>query len=163
MVTVVPTKLERDWGVWSQEAVRLMQERNDAWMRDVGEGRHYHWSMDDALFAFPSENGEVVADLCAIGSTSVFEGTFLWAWANEQIPSRARQGLERVREFGEINGLALLTTPQWPGGRSEGLEMAAVAGRILDAAGIWVATEKDVTLFFALSNFGSRPGRSPAG
>jgi hypothetical protein len=61
--------------------------------------------------------------------------------------------LARVREFGEAQSLDLLIRPQWPGGRPEGLEMAAVAGRILDADGIWIEETGDVTLFFALSNF----------
>jgi hypothetical protein len=141
-----------------------MRERNDAWMRDItGEGHHYHWSIDDAELVFPSDSDEVVADICVIGSVSISEGTFLWAWANETIPHQAQRGLHRVREFGEIHALELLTKPEWPGGQPEGLEMAAVAGRILDAAGIWVAPGGDVTLFFALSNFRRAPGRPAPG
>jgi hypothetical protein len=64
--------------------------------------------------------------------------------------------LARVREFGRVRALKLLSVPQWPGGRLEGLEMAAVAGRILDADGIWVEEAGDVTMFFALSNFRKR-------
>ena len=143
-----------DWASWSREAARLMQERNAVWMREYGlHGRHYHWSINDAQLVFPSASDEVVADVCVIGSVSVSEGTFLWAWANDVIPSCARQGLEKVREFGESNALELLTKPQWPGGLPEALEMAAVAGRVLGAAGVWVAETGDVTNFFALSNF----------
>jgi hypothetical protein len=131
-----------------------MQGRNAAWMRDYGlQGRHYHWSLDDAALVFPSESGDVVADICVIGSVSLSDGTFLWAWANATIPAHARRGLERVREFGESNGLGLLVEAEWPGGRPEGLEMAAIAGRVLDANGVWIAPGEDVTLFFALSNF----------
>ena len=158
------TEAERNWGAWSRGAVRLMQERNNAWMRDYNvRERHYHWSIDDAKLVFPSTSDEVVADICMVGSVSVSEGTFLWAWANETIPTHARRGLERVREFGQSNALELLTKSEWPGGRSEGLEMAAVAAKILDAAGVWVAPGTDVTCFFALSNFRSGRGRPPPG
>jgi hypothetical protein len=109
---------------------------------------------------FPSETEEVVADICVVGSVSVSEGTFRWGWANAAIPQHARRGLEHVREFGERNSLELLTTPQWPGGRPEGLEMAAIAARVLDCQGVWVDTSGDVTLFFLLSNQRTRPGRS---
>src|SRR5262245_54614303 len=130
-----------------------MQERNDAWMREFGLGGcQYQWNLDNAQILFRSATAEVVADICVIGSVSETEGTFLWAWANEAIPHQARRGLETVREFGDSNVLELLTKPEWPGGRSDGLEMAAVAGRVLDAAGIWVAPTGDVTFFFALSN-----------
>jgi hypothetical protein len=138
-----------------------MQERNNVWMRDYGlQGCRYDWSLDKAQFVFRPGSDEVVADICAVASVSEAEGTFLWAWANEAIPPQARRSLERVREFGESNALKLLTTPEWPGGRSEGQEMAAIAGRVLDAAGIWVAPTGDVTLFLALSNFRRVPARS---
>ena len=130
-----------------------MQERNRAWMEDYGlQGCQYVWTFDDAQLVFRPGSDEVVADICVLGSVSETEGTFLWAWANETIPEHARRGLERVREFGDRNELESLTKPVWPGGRSDGLEMAAVAGRVLDAAGVWVAPTGDATLFFALSN-----------
>lgn len=147
-------KAAADWGEWSREAVQLMQERTNAWVRDYSlQDRHYHWSLDDAKLVFPSEGDEVIADICVLGSLSVSEGTFLWAWANEAIPSQARRGLERVREFGEENGFEPLTKPEWSADRADGLEMTAIAARVLDAAGVWVAPTGDVTLFFALSNF----------
>ena len=154
------THIASDWGAWSREAVRLMQERNAIWMRDYDlEGRRYHWSMDQAELVFPAESVSVVAGICVIGSISVSTGTFLWAWANDAIPVHARRGLERVREFGEANGLELLTKPEWPGDRSHGLEMAAVAGRVLGAEGIWIAPG-NLTLFFALSDFCMRRHQS---
>jgi hypothetical protein len=158
----MPDESQTDWSAWSREAVRLMQERNDAWMRDYGldPGCHYDWSLDDAQLVLQAETGAVVADICVVGSASGSEGTFLWAWANEAILPHARRGLERVREFGESNGLELLIKPGWTGGQAEGLEMAVVAGRVLDAEGIWIDSTDDVTLFFALSNLRRRPPSS---
>ncbi len=135
-----------------------MQERNDAWIRSYGlAGRRYHWNLHEAQLRFRSESDEVTCDICMIGSVSRSEGTFCWAWANEAIPSCAQRGLASVREFGESHALELLIRPEWPGGRPEGLEMAAVAGRILDAEGVWIAETGDLILFFALSNFRRRP------
>ena len=114
-----------------------MQARNYSWVQSYGlEGHPYQWSLDDAELVFRGESDEVVSDICVIGSVSRSEGTFCWAWANEAIPSCAQHNLTRVREFGEVWALELLTKPQRPGARPEGLEMAAVAGRILDADGI---------------------------
>lgn len=148
------TQAAPDWQAWSQEAVRLMQERNAAWIRRYSlEGCPYRWSLDEAQLVFRSESDEVMCDICVIGSVSRSEGTFCWAWANEAIPTCARHGLARVCEFGKAQALEPLIRPQWPGGRPEGLEMAAVAGRILGADGIWIEETGDMTLFFALSNF----------
>ena len=148
------TRTAPDWSAWSQEAVRLMEERNDGWIRSYSlEGCSYRWSLGDAQLVFRSESDEVVSDICVIGSVSQSEGTFCWAWANEAIPPCAQHALARVREFGKAQALDLLIRPHWPGGQPEGLEIAAVAGRILDADGIWIEETGDVTLFFALSNF----------
>ena len=148
------THAQPDWRAWSREPVHLMQERNSHWVRDYDlEHRRYHWSIPDAQLVFPCEGASVLADICVIGSISVSAGTFLWAWANGAIPAHARRDLDRVREFGQRNALELLIKPEWKGGRSDGLEAAAVAGRVLDADGIWIAPKGDVTLFFALTNF----------
>jgi hypothetical protein len=147
-----------DWSAWSQEAVRLMQERNAAWIRSYSlAGCLYQWSLDEAQLVFRFETGKVACNICVIGSVCRSEGTFCWAWANEAIPSYARRGVARVREFGKTHMLELLIRPQWPGGAPEGLEMAAVAGRILNADGIWIEETGDITLFFALSNFRRHP------
>jgi hypothetical protein len=49
--------------------------------------------------------------------------------------------------------LDMLITPALSGGRAEGLEALAIAGRVLDAEGVWVDEAGDLTLFFALFNF----------
>jgi hypothetical protein len=147
-----------DWAAWSIEAVRLMQERNDAWVARWGlAAAPYTWDFDSAEFAFATQDFDVVADLCCVGTSSEHDATFLWSWANDAIPEQARRGIERVREFGEGNDLPLLARAEWQGGEPEGKEMVAVAGRILDAEGVWIERAGDVTLFFTLSRFRTRP------
>jgi hypothetical protein len=144
---------EPDWGAWSRDAVRLAQERNDSFIQRFGLHRcPYQWDFERAQIVFRSPKDEVVAEICVVGSTSVSAGTFLWAWANDAIPSHARMGLEAVREFGLANALDRLTTAEWAAGPRDGLEMAAVACRVLDGAGTWTEPGGDVTLFFVLRN-----------
>ncbi len=142
-----------DWAAWSREAVALMQRRNEAWIQRFGlRGEPFDWDLERGTLSFARGNHAVVADLCVVGTASTCEGTFLWAWANGTMPEEARRQLDTVREFGEEHDLGLLTTPEWEGGRAEGLEMLAVAGRILDAEGFLVDTHADLTLFFLLFN-----------
>ena len=130
---------KHDWAQWSREAVKLMQERNRAFVeRFAISGQSFRWDLEAAQIVFVSGERAVVADLAVVGSTSQVEGTFLWAWANETIPPEARKRMDEVRVFGEGHDLGLLTTAEWPGGRAEGLEMLAVAGRVLDAEGVFV-------------------------
>lgn len=144
----------RDWGAWSRESVALMQARTDAFVQRFGlSGQPFRWDLDTARIMFACADRGVSADLCVVGSVSAAEGTFLWSWANEAIPPQARARIEEVREFGEAHDLDLLTTAAWPGGRAEGLEMLAVAARILDADGVLVDAVDDLTFFFALHRF----------
>jgi hypothetical protein len=141
------------WGAWSRAAVRLMQARSMSLVEHHGlQGRGGRWDLAEARLVFPGESDEVVADLCLIGTLQASEARFVWAWANRAIPPTAWQGLDRVREFGEMNALDALTTPEWPAGRAEAFELAAVAARVLYAAAVWLASSGDLTFFFALSN-----------
>ena len=143
-----------DWGAWSREAVRLMQERNAAWQQRFGLGEcSFQWGINTASITFSLRHCEVIASVCVVGTTSAAESTFLWGWANEKAPPMARSHLERVREFGARHQLQLLTTPEFPGGHPEALEMLGVAGRVPDAEGVLIHSVGDVTLFLALSDF----------
>ena len=145
---------DQDWGAWSADAVSLMNSRNRAWIeRYQLTGASYVWDLNSATIAFDAGSSRVVADLCLVGTASKAEGSFLWAWANDDIPAGAKRDLEKVRAFGDEFDLGLLTTPSHHGGRAEGLEAVAIAGRVLDADGVWVDERGDLTLFFALFNF----------
>jgi hypothetical protein len=148
-----------DWSEWSRQAVAEMQARNRAWIARFSlERAAYRWDVDSALLTFTRADDRVVADICLIGTASRSQGTFLWAWANEAIPDGAKRGLAAVRAFGARHDLPLLVTPEWSGGRSEGLEMLAVAGRILDASGGFVDETEDLTFLFTLSGLRAQPG-----
>ena len=119
-----------DWAEWSRQAVAAMKAQNEAWVARFALGRSpYRWNLDTAELIFERASDRVVADICVVGTVSAAEGTFLWAWANEAIPPGTQRGLELVRTFGETHDLPLLVTPEWAGGRADGLEMLAVAGR----------------------------------
>jgi hypothetical protein len=116
-------------------------------------GAPYHWNLDQAVMEFSPQGRRVLAELCLVGTTSESEASFLWGWANASLPTQCVDGLATVRQFGLEHDLPLLVTAEIPGGRAEALECAAIAGRVLDAAGVFVESTGDVTLFFALRNF----------
>lgn len=88
------TGAQPDWGAWSKEAVRLMRERNEAWMRDYGlQGCQYEWNLVEAQMVFSSGSAEVVADICVVGSIS--EAPFFGRGRTRLSPS----GTEGWREF----------------------------------------------------------------
>ena len=149
---------EQDWGAWSREAVSLMQARNQAFVDKFAlADQPYRWDLDQAQIAFLATAHATVADICMVGSVSAHAGTFLWAWANEVIPPHAQARLNEVRALGETDDLTLLITAEWPATRAEGLEMLAVAGRVLDAEGVFIAPDGDRTFFFTLHRFRTQP------
>jgi hypothetical protein len=121
-------------------------------------GAPYLFDLSTATIAFERPSTRVVADLCVVGTVSETEGSFLWAWANPAIPVEAKRGIEKVRAFGLEHDLGLLIEPEMSGGRAEGLEALAIAGRVLDADGAWVDEGSDLTLFFLLFNFRETAG-----
>ena len=153
-----------DWGEWSRQAVIAMKAQNEAWLtRFALQHGPYRWDLDTAELIFERPVDRVVADISVVGTVSAAQGTFLWAWANEAIPPAAKQGVELVRTFGETHDLPLLVTPEWPGGRADGLEMLAIAGWVQDATGGFVDATGDLTLFFTLSHFRVRSHAGEAG
>jgi hypothetical protein len=143
-----------DWSAWSRDAVALMQRRNRDWRDEFAlSNEPFHWDLDSATIRFRRASDEIVASLVLVGTTSEHEGTFLWAWANETIPDAATRGLDAVRRFGKDNDLPLLTDAEFPGSRPDALEVLAIAGRILDADGVFIDSTGDVTCFFALKDF----------
>jgi hypothetical protein len=137
------------WSAWSRAALRMMEERNSAFVREHGlEGRGCRWDLDDPRLVFPGQRDDLVTDLCAIAT---LQGRrFRWAWADPSIPPHARQDLHRVREFGELSGLEALINSECLADRVQALELTAVAARVLYAPAVWVANVRDSTLFLAL-------------
>ena len=154
---------EIDWAAWSREAATRLQERNQAWMARfaVPEGAEYRWDLDRATLTVSRGEDVVAADVCLVGTASASAGTFRWAWANDDLPVVSRRRLDEVRGFGHEHDLPLLMQEEWPGGRAEGMEMLAIAGRVLDAEGAWVDEDGDLTLFMLLSRFRLERGGAP--
>ncbi|GHK01620.1 DUF6882 domain-containing protein [Streptomyces sp. NPDC003753] len=111
----------------------------------------YHWSLDDARITW-SRSGKafLTGRLTMIGSVSLSQQTWLWAWANESLPSAVLGDIEQVRRFGEANGFPVLP---WPGFNYDPelvAEARVVAASVLDAEGLWADSTDDAQLHFAI-------------
>jgi len=135
-----------DWAAWSRESASLMAVRTRELLAQHGieMGSTYHWDLDAAVFVI----GGITFDLVTVG-TAVAD-SFLWAWANEAIPLTGKAGIERVQQFGVENDLGLLMQPRATGGLSQAKECLAIAGRVLDANGIWIDKTDAGFILFAL-------------
>lgn len=102
------------------------------------------WDLEAAEMVF----GEVPIPLVAVGT--VAGDSFMWSWANETFPEQAKTSITLVREFGEKHDLELLVTPCALGGLAQAKECLVLAGRVLDAKGVWLDRTGDEYIAFAL-------------
>ena len=150
---------QTDWTAWSREAVTLMQSRNAEWPERYGvAGAPYRWDLSSGTLRFTRPAGDVVASLRLVGTVCESQGTFLWSWADPQVPEAARAGIEAVRQFGAQHDLDLLETAEVTGGHSQALELLAIAGRILQAEGVFIDRMADMTLYFTIGGFRADDG-----
>lgn len=114
--------------------------RQDELKRDYALSTYDRWDWDDARSAVIFSSGgtpRVVAPSQLVGSVSRRTGTWLWAWANDQIEPRLRRDLDEVRRFGDHHGIWQLTTPRWEADETDGWEMTSIAAYVLQARGAY--------------------------
>jgi hypothetical protein len=121
-------------------AYAYLTARQDQLKEAFGLSNYERWDWDDDRGAVVfSDAGvpRVVAPSQLVGSVSRKTGTWLWAWANEQVESRLRRDLDEVRRYGEHHGIWQLTTPKWEADETDGWEMTSIAAYILQAKGAY--------------------------
>jgi uncharacterized protein DUF6882 len=80
---------------------------------------------------------KVIATIQVVGTTSITGGTWLWGWANENLPASATKAIKKVRAFGEAERLAELTQSSCADDEYLGWAMTAIAAKILGAKGAY--------------------------
>ena len=150
--TTSPERGETDWAAWSRGAVETMMARNTEWPRQFGlqVAPQYRWDLETASLVLQAPLHEVQGTVCLVGTSSESDGSFVWSWANADIPAQHGQALEVVHDFGRKHQLALLTTARIPGGRPEATECLCIAARLQRAMGTFVDQQGDITLYFSI-------------
>jgi hypothetical protein len=80
---------------------------------------------------------KVIASIQVVGTTSIKGGTWLWSWANKNLPTNATKAIAKVREFGEAENLVELTESSRTDDEYLGWEMTAIAAKVLAAKGAY--------------------------
>ena len=84
------------------------------------------WSVDVPAGVVRFEGGPTYA-MDVVGSEDADQGTWLWAWANSNLPPGAGAASTRIRTYGEQHGVPELATPSLPLGQPP----AGVDGHLL--------------------------------
>lgn len=97
------------------------------------------WDLDqeDGLLVFTTKKVTATAPAQVIGTYSTESGTFLWAWDHPSILPPLREHARRVREYGELHGIASLTTRKLGCEELAAWEFAAFACHLCEAQGAY--------------------------
>ena len=129
-----------EFATFRHDAVHSLMRLNDACDREFQLSSWPRWDYDferGTLTFSKDDIPRVVASIQVVGSTSETSGTWLWSWANESLPAQVTNEMERVRAFGETEGLLELTRQSAPDDEYLGWGMSAIAAKVLDSKGAY--------------------------
>jgi hypothetical protein len=132
------------------QAVKERSEKRWGW----GGLARWHFDDEASTLAF-SEPGRsaIVADVRLVGSYSTKSGTFQWAWETFEAGAREAKEMARLRVFGEVRGIADLTTRNWKCDEAVAWDMASIAGYVLGDEGLYRAPFDHQRWFMLLTNW----------
>jgi hypothetical protein len=136
-------------------ATHEMQAAQEASQKRWGWNAMAGWNFDDKAgtltFSDPSRPS-IVADVRLVGSYSTKSNTFQWAWQTFDECAPEAHEIARLRIFGEVRGVAKLTTATLKCDEAEGWEMASLAGYVLGTEAMYRAPFHHQRWFMLLSN-----------
>lgn len=123
---------------FKHNAVHESMRRNELCHQQfrILEWPRWDYELGEGTLTF-SKDGKprVVADIVVAGTTSKSGGTWLWSWANKHLPALVTHPLNRVREFGENEGIEQLSKDLHPDDEYLGWEMTSIAVQLLNGKG----------------------------
>ncbi len=139
-----------------REAVEEHNRKNDVLMREWSFNAIAEWNCDQdtGRFVMTTHDGATVtADFQAVGSYEKRSKTWEWAWNNPHIDKRLRVDSQKVKTFGEQQGINYLTLPMFTVPKLEFVTyLAAIASRVTNAQGAFPGDIGDLVLWVTLKN-----------
>ena len=129
------------------QGTEMLQQTTTAHVSRWGLGTAERWDLDAAAgllrWTFPDRVAE--APVQVLGSYSPQGASWMWAWANDSLPSDLRSASEAVRSFGGRQDHAALTTPVLDGVSEEQVaDLTATAFRITRGDRLLPGTRRSV-------------------
>lgn len=147
----------QDFLHFRHEAVHELTQLNELCQErfHISDWPRWNYDLDCGTLTFFKDGvPKVQASIQAVGTTSISSKTWLWAWANEYLPSNVKKGVEDVRAFGERENISELTKAKLPDDEHLGWEMTAISARILRARGAYRCQGDNGFLYVVYSSIG---------
>jgi hypothetical protein len=131
---------QEQFAKYRHEAVHQLEQLNEDCENKfrISSSPRWDYELEAGTLTF-SENDvpKVIAEIQVVGSTSISGGTWLWGWANCNLPDGVTEAVDRVRAFGQAESIPELTKDYLPDDEFIGWAMTAVAARILNSKGAY--------------------------
>jgi hypothetical protein len=111
------------------------------------------YEQDTGKMIFTVKDGrKVIMSFQVVGSISDRSNTWMWSWDNPYLLENVTEGMFKVKEYGEKNGLEKLVNPRWPGNDDDGWEMTAIATWVLKAKGAFSFISDEMLVFVVFTD-----------
>ncbi len=109
-----------------------LMEKNNRFREQYGQFARWDWDPESATLTFTDPKKPTLRIAVSVVGTT--EGnSWEWTWANRNFEPHTKVDIDKVRAFGEVNGIEKLTTAFLEADEYTGWEMTAAAAHILDA------------------------------
>jgi hypothetical protein len=132
-----------------EELLLKTQSHQDIWLF----GKEEQWNLDpgQAELAFTFPGRLVTASAQIIGNYNLECAHWTWSWADSSVPQNLTAHALQMRDFGEQNGIALLTTPNWAAEESDCWYMSALACHLCGFHGAYRVPSEKLYSFITFS------------
>jgi hypothetical protein len=117
-----------------------MTSLQHAFMKLYNIESYEHWFYDHGIgiFHFKSDDGRnLYFKYADVGTFSNVKKTWMWSWHNNSTPEKVKRRMNRVKEYGEVNGFELLTQGLIDGDEYTGWEFTTITAKLLNAIGMY--------------------------
>lgn len=130
---------------------RAIEECNREW--DFQSYQRWHIDLDRKMLVFSDgPRPPIECDIQVVGVYMTNRDFWRWSWDNPSIEPALRTELEKVRAFGEANGIGEITDGGWPAQNEEAAwAMTAVAAKLLEVKSVYRAPDEPRHVFVLIT------------
>jgi len=118
----------------------------NAFLRQLKRGADWFYDLNDCTLRI----GDQIFSMTPIGTYSSEYRTWLWAWANEEFPSQAREASMRIQQLHSLTGFAVFLNQGTKATPIEAQDLVAMAVRCLGAIGFFRTSGEAPMLYLAV-------------
>ena len=127
----------------------------DEFMSLYNVNSYENWFYDHGIgvFHFKADDGRnLYFKYLDVGSFSTKTNTWKWSWDNSSTPYNVKRGIEKIKDFGLINGFEQLTCGLIDGDEYTGWEMTVITAKLLSTIGMYRIPQEHLFIYFVFTN-----------